>query len=81
MVLEGWRALVKGSKNRREKAYTKGVFSSENSSASTGKTEVWCIPKSLFSREKKEKTYTPKSLPGVCGGPLRRVWCIDFGLL
>ena len=59
--------------------YTKGVFSSENSSASTGKKEVWCIPKSLFSREKKErKTYTPKSLQGVCGGPLRRALVYRF---
>ena len=38
-----------------KKVYTKGVFSSENSSASTDKKEVWCIPKSLFSREKERK--------------------------
>ena len=30
------------------------------------------IPKSLLSREGKGKTHTPKNLPGVCGGPLRR---------
>ena len=55
------------------KVYTKGVFSSENSSASTSKKEVWCIPKSLFSREKKENTYTAKSLQGGRWGPLRAV--------
>ena len=64
-----------------KKVYTKGVFSSENSSASTGKKEVWCIPKSLFSREKEGNTYTPKSLQGVCGDPFAQYWCVDFGLL
>ena len=68
-----------------KKVYTKGVFSSENSSASTGKKEAWCMPKSLFWREnfkRREKTYTPKSLPGVCGGHLfAQHWCINFGLL
>ena len=62
-----------------KKVYTKGVFSSENPSASTGKNEVWCVPKSLSSREKeKEYTYTPKSLQGVCGGPLRAVLVYRF---
>ena len=56
---------------KKLQVHTKGVFSSENSTVSTGKKEVWCLLKSLFSREKKEKTHTPKSLPGVCGGPLR----------
>ena len=37
-----------------EKVSTKGVFSSENSSTSTGRKEVWYIPKSLFQGEKKE---------------------------
>ena len=60
------------------KVYTKGVLSSENSSPLTGKKEVWCIPKSLFSREKKENAYTPKSLQGVCGGPLRAVLVYRF---
>ena len=31
------------------------------------------MPKSLFSREKKENAYTPKSLQGVRGRPLRAV--------
>ena len=31
-----------------KKVYTKGVVSSENLSASTGKKQIWCIPKSLF---------------------------------
>ena len=54
-----------------KKVYTKGVLSSEISCASTGKTEVCCIPKCFFRREKKGKTYTPKSLPGVRARPLR----------
>ena len=97
-----------------KKVYTEGVLrlnlSSANSSASTGNKEVWRIPKSLFSGEKKEKhegvlssvkclngqqrglvytkklvfrgkegeTYTPKSLPGVGGGPLRTVLVYSF---
>ena len=61
------------------KIYTKGVFSSENSSASTGKKEVWCIPKKLvFKGKRKENTYTPKSLQGACGGPLRAVLVYRF---
>ena len=43
------------------------------------KKEVWCVPKSLFSREKEGKyIYTPKSLPGVCAGPLRAVLVYRF---
>ena len=46
------------------------------------KKQVWCIPKSLFSREKEgtknENTYAPKRLPGVCGGPLRAVLVYRF---
>ena len=49
----------------RREVYTKVVLSSENSGASTGKKEVWCIPKSLFSRERRKNPYTPKSLPGL----------------
>ena len=40
-----------------KKVYTKGVFSSENSSASTGKIEAWCIPKTLF----RDRKGTPKN--------------------
>ena len=67
---------------RREKVYTKSGFSSENSSASTGKKEVWCIPKSLFSREKKGKTHIRQRASQVFVGDLfAEHWCIDFGLL
>ena len=69
-------ACIESSEGK--KVYTKGVFSSENASASTGNKEVWCIPKSSFSREKKENTYTPKSLQGVFGGPLRAVLVYRF---
>ena len=33
---------------RKEKVYTKGVLSSESSSASTGERQVWCKPKACF---------------------------------
>ena len=87
--------MSQGSKQkfRRERSITKGVFSSENSSASTGKKEVRCIPKACFQgkrkggKERGEKTCTPKIFP-VCvcvcvwGGDLfAQHWCIDFGLL
>ena len=66
--------------NRREKGiHHKGVFSSENSSASTGKKEVWCIPKSLFSREKEGKYIYTKEPSRCLWGT--QYWCIDFGLL
>ena len=67
-----------------KEVYTKGVFSSENSSASTGKKEVWCMPKSLFSRGHEGVyiyIYTPKSLQGVVGDPFAQYWCIDPILL
>ena len=57
-----------------KKVYTKGVFSSENLSASTGKKEVWCIPKSLFSRDKGGKyIYTKEPLRWLLGTPSRSV--------
>ena len=69
--------------------YTKGVLSSENSSASTSKREVWCIPKRLHSKGKRKKKkereiyiyiYTPKSLQGTLGssGPATGVvWALQ----
>ena len=57
------------------KEYSKGVFRSENSSASTGKREVWCIPKSLFSREKRGKhIHTKEPSRGVCVCVCMCVW-------
>ena len=65
------------------KVYTKGVFSCESSSASTGRKRFF-IPRSLFLRERRN-TYTPKSFSGrwcvcvcVCGGPLRTVLVCRF---
>ena len=59
------------------KKYT-GVFSSENSSASTGKKQVWCIPKSLFSREKRRDRegkyiYTKEASRCLWGTPSRSI--------
>ena len=34
--------------------------------------------KLVFKRKKKENTFTPKSLQGVCGGPLRTVLVYRF---
>ena len=42
------------------------------------KKEVWCIPKSLFSWENEENTYTPKNLQGGCWGPLRAALVYRF---
>ena len=67
-----------------ENVYTKGVSSSETSSASTGKEEVWYIPKSLFSGEKKgkKKKHVHQRAFQACVGDLfAQHWCIDFGLL
>ena len=69
--------------NRREKkVYTKGVYSSENSSESASKKQVWCIPKSLFSRGK-DGNYMDTKEASRCfvGDPFAQYWCIDFGLL
>ena len=57
-----------------KKVYTKGVFSSENSSASTGKKGVLVYTKSLFSREKEGKyIYTKEASRGLWGTPSRSV--------
>ena len=65
-----------------EKVCTKGVFSSENSSASTGRKKFGVYQKACFQGKKKENTYTPKRLQGVCGGPLHGVLVyVDNGLL
>ena len=77
LTIQRQRCIIGG-----KKVYTKGVFSSENSSASTGKREVWCIPKSLFSREKGRKMHIRQSAFKVfVGDPFAQYWCIDLGLL
>ena len=35
----------------------------------------------VFEGKRRAKSYTPKGLPRVCGGPLHSCWCIDLGLL
>ena len=75
-VVEGRMAMSKAMSKGfgGKKVYTKGVFSSENSSATTGKKEVWCIPKTLFSREKEGK-YVYTKAPSRClwGTPSRSI--------
>ena len=65
--------------NRREKCTPK-VFSALKTQAPQQATkEVWCIPKSLLSREEQgnKKLYT-KKLPRCLSGPLRRVLVYRF---
>ena len=67
-----------------KKVYTKGVFSSENPSVSTVKKEFWCIPKSLFSREKRRKIHIRQRAFKVFVGTPRailvcRFWPPTFG--
>ena len=68
---------------RREKKYTpKRVFSSENLSASTGKKQVWCIPKMLVFKGKRRKiNIHQRGFKVFVGDPFAQYWCIDFGLL
>ena len=61
-----------------KKVYIKGVFSSENSSASTGKKRFGVYPKACFQGKKKENTYTPKRLQGVCERTLRAALVYRF---
>ena len=57
-----------------KKVYTKAVFSSYNSSASTGKKQVWCKPKTLFSGEKEAKyIYTKEASRCSWGTPSRSI--------
>ena len=59
--------------------YTKGAFSSENSSALKGaKKKGLVYTKKLVFKGKEGKTYPPQSLQGVCGGSLRAVLVYRF---
>ena len=52
--------------------YTKGVFSSENQSASTGKKQVWCITKKLvFKGKEGNNIYTKEPPRRLWGSPSR----------
>ena len=42
------------------------------------KNRFGVFPKACFKGKKKENTYTPKRLQGVCGGPLRAVLVYRF---
>ena len=54
--------------------YTPKVFSGLKIQVpQQAKKRFGVYPKASFQGKKKENTYTPKSLQGVCGGPLRAV--------
>ena len=59
---------------RREKTYTPKVFSALKTQVpQQAKKRFAVYQKACFQGRKKENTYTPKSLQGVCGGLLRAV--------
>ena len=65
-----------------KKVYTKGVFSSENSSASTGKKKGLVYTKKLVFKGKRRKIHIhQRAFKVVVGDPFAQYWCIDFGLL
>ena len=65
-----------------KKVYTKGVFSSENSSASTSKKRGLVYTKKLvFKGERRKIHIHQRAFKVVVGDPFAQYWCIDFGLL
>ena len=64
--------------------YTPKVFSALKTQVpQQAKKRFGVYQKACFQGKKKENTYTPKSLQGGCGGPLRAalVYRLFFGLL
>ena len=62
-----------------KKVYTKGVFSSENSKCLNRQEKRFGVyQKACFQGKKKENTYTPKSLQGVCGERFRAALVYRF---
>ena len=61
------------------KKYTPKVFSALKTQVpQQAKKRFGVYQKACFQGKKKENTYTPKSLQGVCGGPLRAVLVCNF---
>ena len=59
--------------------YTPKVFSALKTQVpQQAKRGLVYTKKLVFKGKKKENTYTPKSLQGVCGGPLRAVLVYRF---
>ena len=76
-----WPTVVQKTLHSEGKTnvYTKGVLSSENSSASTGKQKGFGVYQTDCCQGKRRtKTFTPKSLPSVCGGSLRAMFVYRF---
>ena len=63
------------------KSIHQGVFSSGNSSASTGNSRGLVYQKACFQGKKEENTYTPRASKLFVGNPFAQCWCIDLGLL
>ena len=77
----GARIALPAPPNPFKEKYTTKVFSAPKTQAphSTGKEEArGSIPKACFQEKKKENTYTPKRLQGICRGPLRAVSVYRF---
>ena len=65
-----------------KKVYTKGVFSSENSSASTDNKRGLVYTKNLVFKGKRRKIHIhQRAFKVFVGDPFAQYWCIDFGLL
>ena len=66
-----------------KKAYTKGVFSSENASASIGKKKRFGVyHKACFHGKKRRIIHIhQRAFKVFVGDPFAQHWCIDFGLL
>ena len=63
------------------KKYTPKVFSAVKTQVlQQAKKGLVYTKKLVFKGKKKENTYTPKRLQGVCD-PFAQYWCIDVGLL
>ena len=67
---------------RGKKVYTKGVFSSENSSASTSqKRGLACTKKLVFYGKRRKIHIHQRVFKVFVGDPSAQYWCIDFGLV
>ena len=60
---------------------TKGVFSSESSSASTGKKRFGVYQKACFQRKGRKTHIHQRAFKVVVGDPFAQYWCIELPFL
>ena len=73
------RWVVRNGKESEGKKYTPKVFSAlKTQAAQQAKQGFGVYRKACFQRKRRKNAYTPKSLQGVCGGPLRAVLVYRF---